>query len=128
VIAFPYVGTVKVKGLTIQEVQQRVKRALSDGYMNYPVVTVALRESRSRKFFVYGEVTKPGSYTLDDSTTVLRAVSVAGGFTKFGSSSEVKVLRARNDTVGYESIKVKIEAVMNGDSTADMLLEPGDIH
>ena len=31
---------------------------------------------------VYGEVMKPGSYPLEDNVTVLKAISIAGGFTK----------------------------------------------
>ena len=92
-----------------------------------PVVLVSLQESRSKKFFVYGEVVKPGTYQLDDNTTVLKAISMAGGFTKFGSSSRVKLLRPHEMRAGYDNIKVDIKAVMNGDSEADLLIHPGDM-
>ncbi len=98
-----------------------------DGYMKYPVVVVTLKESRSKKFFVYGEVMKPGTYYLDENATVLKAISMAGGFTKYGSSSRVKVLRPKKDSPGYEAIKVNIKAVMDGASTDDVVLEPNDI-
>jgi len=126
-ISFPYIGTVHVQGLTLAVVQHKIQSELADGYMNYPVVLVQLLESRSRKFFIYGEVIKPGSYPIEENTTVLRAISMAGGFTKFGSSSRVKILKQRKDGPGYESIKVNIKKVMNGDQQADILLETGDI-
>ncbi len=126
-ITFPYIGTVKVKGKTPAEVQEEIQSRLADGYMKYPVVSVALVESRSRKFFVYGEVMKPGVYFLDDNSTVLKAISMAGGFTKFGSSSKVKVLRMREDSPGYDTVSISIKNVMNGDSDADIILNPGDI-
>jgi len=126
-ITFPYIGTIKVKDLTITQIQKEVQDALADGYMKYPVVVVSLQESRSRKFFVYGEVIKPGSYSIAENTTVLRAISMAGGFTKFGSSSHVKVLRPKDSQAGYETIKIDIKKVMNGDSEKDILLMAGDM-
>lgn len=126
-ISFPYVGNVQVKGLTLAGAQDLLHKKLSDGYMKYPVVTVSLRESRSRKFFVYGEVIRPGSYPLEDNTTVLKAISIAGGFSKYGSSSNVKVLRPNKDKSGYSANKINMAAVMNGNSVEDMLIQPGDV-
>ena len=126
-ISFPYIGSIKVKALTIPEIQEKVQAALADGYMKHPVVVVSLQESRSRKFFVYGEIIKPGTYAIAENTTVLRAISMAGGFTKFGSSSRVKVLRPKKNEPGYETIKIDIKKVMNGDSQNDILLTAGDM-
>ncbi len=125
-VSFPFIGSVTVKGLTLSEVQEEIQAQLADGYMKYPVVSVSLKESRSRKFFVYGEVIKPGPYVLDENTTVLRAIAIAGGFTKYGSSSRVKVLRPKNEGPGYETMKINIKAVMDGDSESDVALKPGD--
>ena len=74
-ISFPYIGSIAVKDLTIPQIQEKIQNALADGYMKYPVVLVSLQESRSRKFFVYGEVAKPGTYAIAENTTVLRAIS-----------------------------------------------------
>ena len=126
-ITFPYIGTVKVKDLAVPQIKEKVRSALADGYMKYPVVVVSLQESRSRKFFVYGEVIKPGTYAIAENTTVLRAISMAGGFSKFGSSSRVKVLRPKQDEAGYETIRIDINKVMDGNSENDILLKPGDM-
>ena len=126
-ISFPYIGVINVDGKTLNEIQSLIVEKLEDGFMKYPVVTVSLQQSLSRKFFVYGEVVKPGNFLMDERTTVLKAISIAGGFTKFGSSSKVKVLREKEDSVGYETIKVNIKNVMGGATDEDILLEPGDI-
>ncbi len=126
-ITFPYIGTIKVKGLNITQIQEKVRTALADGYLKYPVVVVSLQESRSRKFFVYGEVIKPGTYAMAENTTVLRAISMAGGFSRFGSSSRVKVLRPKEAQAGYETVKIDIKKVMNGNSQDDILLKAGDM-
>jgi len=126
-ISFPYLGNVQVKGMTLNEIQEVLQKRLSEGYLKYPVIAVSLRESRSRKFFVYGEVARPGSYPLEDNMTVLKAVSLAGGFTKYASSSSVKILRLYKDRPGYEPIKISMNAVMKGDSKKDIIIQPGDI-
>jgi protein involved in polysaccharide export with SLBB domain len=125
-ITFPYIGTQQVKGLTLPRIQDHIQNELADGYIKYPVVTVYLKESRSRKYLVYGEVIRPGAYPLEDNTTVLRAISIAGGFTKFGSASRVKVLRERTGGAGYEPIKVDLKAAMDG-GDKDLVLKPGDM-
>ncbi len=126
-ISVPYIGSVYVKGKTISNIQQTIQYRLSKDYLKYPVVVVSLIESKSRNFTISGEVVKPGSYPLGDKTTVLKAISMAGGFTKFGSSSNVKILRPKKIGSGYKSIKVNIKAIINGKSEEDLLLKPGDI-
>jgi len=126
-ISVAYLGSVKVKGKTITEIQQNIQYRLSHGYLKYAVVTVSLVESRSRNFTISGEIVRPGTYPLVDNTTVLKAISVAGGFTRFGSKSKVRVLRQRPDRPGYSKIDVDVGKVMDGDARADIVLEPGDI-
>ncbi len=125
-ITFPYIGKVEVKGRTAAQVQNEIQERLADGYLKYPVVSVALKQSRSKKFYVYGEVLKPGTYFLEDNMTVLKAISSAGGFTKYGSSSRVKILRPKKESAGYDLIKVNMKLIMNG-LEKDVVLEPGDI-
>lgn len=126
-ISVPFLGTVTVKGKTITEIQRTIQYRLAQGYLKYPVITVSLIESRSRNYTISGEVVNPGTFQLQENTTVLKAISIAGGFTRFGSKSRVKILRPRKDRPGYRSIKVDLKAVIDGDANADILIEPGDI-
>lgn len=126
-ISVPYIGSVNVKGLTISAAQKIIQQKLAKGYLKYPVVTVSLVESHSRNYTISGEVNNPGNYALVENTTVLRAISIAGGFTRFGSSSRVKILRSRKDRPGYITIKVDLKAVLDGDASADIVIETGDI-
>lgn len=126
-VTFPYIGVIVAKDKTLTALQSEITTRLAEGYMKYPVVNVILKESRSRRFFVYGEVIHPGAYPIEQNTSVMRAISVAGGFTKFGSSSRVKVLRVRKDGAGYEPLKINIKDVMNGNPNADIPIYSGDI-
>lgn len=125
-ITFPYIGTVTAKGKTLADVQSDIQTRL-ESYMNKPVISISLRESRSRMYFVYGEVQKPGSYPMKDNLTAIRAISEAGGFTKYGSASKVKILRLKKDGSGNQVIPVSIKAVTNGDNKQDQRIEAGDV-
>ncbi|MDM7987072.1 MAG: polysaccharide biosynthesis/export family protein [Smithella sp.] len=126
-ISVAYIGSVQVKGKTISEIQKTIQWRLASGYLKYPVVVVSLIESNSRRYTVSGEVVRPGTYQLEDNVTVLRAISTAGGFTRFGSKSRVKLLRQYPDKPGYQSIKINLVKAMSGDAKEDILLQPGDI-
>jgi len=125
-ITFPYIGNVVVRGLTLMEVQEEIQRKLADGYMKYPVVSVSLKTSRSKKFFIYGEVVNPGAYSIEENLTTLKSISMAGGFTKFGSS-HVKVLRQVKGQARYQTLKININEVMQGKADRDIMIKEGDI-
>jgi polysaccharide export outer membrane protein len=126
-INFPYIGLVQVQGKTLTQIQETIQQRLSEGYMRYPGVSAALKKSNSRNFFVYGEIEKPGTYQLDEKTTVLKAITIAGGLNKFGSASRIKILREKENDAGYDAIKVNLKSMMEGSSQDDILLKPGDI-
>lgn len=126
-ITFPYIGKVMVKGLTLMQIQEKISTDLSD-YMKYPVVTVSLKESRSRMFFVYGEVKIPGAYPIQQNMSVLRAVSMAGGFTPVAATNDVKILRAKTgEGAGNETLSTDVSAVMQGKMQNDIKVEAGDV-
>lgn len=125
-ITFPYIGKVNVKGKTPAEIQDEIQKRLADGYLKYPLASVSLKQSQSKKFYVYGEVLRPGTYFLEDNMTALKAISTAGGFTKYGSLSRVKILRPKKEGAGYDLIKINMKHIMNGSET-DVIIEPGDI-
>lgn len=44
-------------------------------------------------FFVTGEVKKPDAYRYEDGTTIIKAITLAGGFTDKASTGRVKIIR-----------------------------------
>ena len=126
-ISVPYIGSIKVKGLTISQIQLDIEHKLAQGIFRTPVVSVTLIESRSRTFTITGAVNRPGTLPLIEGTTVLKAVTMAGWFTKFANQDKVKVLRPRKNRPGYNYLLVNIEKILNGEAQADILLQPGDI-
>ncbi len=51
---------------------------------------------RAEPFFVYGQVRNPGSYPLQRQTTVLQALSLAGGATEFAATNRIKIIRVED--------------------------------
>ena len=48
---------------------------------------------RAEMIYVLGQVANPGAYPLEPGMTVLKAISVAGGVTRLGSTKRVKIAR-----------------------------------
>jgi protein involved in polysaccharide export with SLBB domain len=86
---FDLAGGVKADGLTIEALSMALREALKHDYAN-PQVNVTLREVRSRRVWVLGRVNKPGLYPLTQPTTLLEAVSMAGGLftSRFSGTTE----------------------------------------
>ncbi len=66
-------------------------------------------------FYVTGEVKKPDSYKFEEGTTILKAVTTAGGFSEKASTGRIKIVRKKD---GKEEVleKVKMdEPVFPGD-------------
>ncbi|MGQ0644195.1 MAG: polysaccharide biosynthesis/export family protein [Elusimicrobiota bacterium] len=126
-ISFPFLGRVAVTGLTLPEVAGRVERGLSGKYVRYPSVTASLEKSSGKKFYIYGEVGAPGQYLLpDEPLTVLRALALAGGLSKGGSESKVKILRAKDGGQAYEDIRVHVGKIISGEEP-DRVIQAGDV-
>jgi polysaccharide biosynthesis/export protein len=125
-ITFPYIGNITVRGRSPSSVQKEIQERLADGYLKYPVVSVAVKQCRSKKFYIYGEVEKPGAYLMEDNMTVLKALAGAGGLSKYGSLRRVQILRPKKNSSGYETRRVDMAAIMSGKSI-DIYVEPGDI-
>jgi polysaccharide export outer membrane protein len=124
-ITFPYIGNVPVVGLSLSEIQEELQKRLADGYMEYPALSVSLKESRSRKFTIYGQVNKPGTYPVQEGLTMLRAITIAGGLISPGSTGEIKLLRPNDNGREAQVKQTQITAIINGEQE-DMPVLAGD--
>ena len=73
-VFFPYVGTVHVEGLDAEQIRALLLREFEPFY-NDPVITVNVK----LKVNITGVVGAPGHYFLDPTTTIIDALSTAGG-------------------------------------------------
>jgi polysaccharide export outer membrane protein len=95
-ISLPLAGELEAAGQTPRQLEQEITKRLQS-YISDPEVTVIVTESRSQKINILGMVARPGTYLLSGSTTVLDAISMAGGFKDFAKKKSIYVLRASPD-------------------------------
>ncbi|MCP5007674.1 MAG: hypothetical protein GY941_27630 [Planctomycetes bacterium] len=126
-ITFPYLGSLLVKGLTLTEIEKLISDKLAGGYIKYPVVSVMLVEYKYKKFYVYGEVVKPGEYKLDEIMTVFKAISLAEGITLGGIYGEVKIKRMQENRQDYQEIPVDLKGGKEDSANGEIPLEAEDI-
>jgi len=91
-ITVPLVGEVQASDQTPVQLTKTLTELLGK-YLNNPDVNVFVQEVRSKKFYIDGEVNRPGSFPLVTPTTVLEALSHAGGFKEFASPNKIRILR-----------------------------------
>ncbi|MGE5243072.1 MAG: polysaccharide biosynthesis/export family protein [Betaproteobacteria bacterium] len=70
---------------------------------------------RAELVYVFGEVRNPGGYPVQKNTTVLQALSLAGGVTDHGAMNRIHVMRIVNGV--KTQIKVKLTDVVRPEDT-----------
>ena len=111
-LSFPYLGEIRVRGMTVGALEEFITKGLKGRYLLNPQVTVTIHEYRN--FFVNGHVDKPGGYAFVPGLTVRKAISMAGGFKERASKEKINVIR-EDDVKGLPQ-RVRLEApVLPGD-------------
>ncbi|MGE0453007.1 MAG: SLBB domain-containing protein [Vicinamibacteria bacterium] len=83
---------VKASEMTPKAFERKLVTLLSDGYLKKPDVQINLKESRSDRVYVTGQVDKPGPYPLRGDRTLLTLIGDMGGLPK-DAGHEVVVIR-----------------------------------
>jgi polysaccharide export outer membrane protein len=119
-ITMALIGELTAGGLTPKQLTAQISQKLTK-FINSPEVFIVVREVRSKKFLVSGEVNRPGSYPLVSPTTVVEALVNAGGFREFANKKKIIIIR------GSERIKFNYADVIKGKGEGLTLkVEAGD--
>ena len=122
-ISLPLLDDVQAAGVTPKQLKADLTRRLAK-YITSPEVSVIVREIRSRKVAVVGEVRKPGRYDVGSRASVLDAIALAGGFNDFARRSKMVILRVEGSTV--TRIPCDYDKVVSNAQLETFLLRPGD--
>jgi protein involved in polysaccharide export with SLBB domain len=87
-ITMPLIGAITAAGKTPAELQREIHDRYVPAYFKELTVTV---HGEARYFYVNGEVRQPNKYEYNGSMSVVRAISVAGGFTDFAKRTKVQL-------------------------------------
>jgi protein involved in polysaccharide export with SLBB domain len=97
-IALPAVGPMKVAGLPLSEIEERITDAYKDYVIPHPSVFVRVSEYKTARVYVAGAVKTPGVYSLQaDQMTLSSLLTQAGGVSEAGAAV-VRILRSERLT------------------------------
>lgn len=124
-ISFDLIGDVDARGRTIEEVRVEIGTRLKE-FIVQPDVTVMLKISNSRTFFILGEINRPGAYPIVGDVTAVHALGTAGGATRMASLDEAWLVRPSRE--GELTYPIHFKAITeHGFGATNYMLQPGDV-
>jgi len=112
-IAFPLIGSLRVDGLTLEEIRQLLGARLAEsGALSNPQILVEV--DQMRPVYINGDVARPGEYPFRPGISIRQLIAVAGGFDilNFRASNPMVQLpefRAERDTAWVELMRQEIQ-------------------
>ena len=94
--SMPLIGDILAAGNTTDSVSWQVVQKLKL-FIAEPFVSTIVVEATSNRIFILGEVTNPGTYTIDGTLTALQALALAGGFTAFANKDKMILVRGAGE-------------------------------
>ena len=123
-ISLPMLNDVHAAGLTPEALAAVVSKA-GTKFVRDAGATVIVKEIRSRKIYIIGEVSRPGTFTLGSEMTVLQALGEAGGFIEGANKGNVVIVR--NEGGNERRFKFNYNEVVDGKNPSQNIrLLPGD--
>ena len=120
-IDFPFIGSINVKDLTINQAKQRIEQALNRQLNN---VSVRVRFV-SNKITILGEVTMPGDYSFyDEKVNIFQALGFAHGITPYGNKTNVTLIREKDNSIKYYYLDLTDKKIVESEN---YYLLPNDI-
>jgi len=137
-MTFPMIGKVKAAGLTVEELESALVKALQE-FVRQPKVAVSVTEFRSQPVSVIGAVTNPGVLQLQGNKSVIEVLSMVGGV-RSDAGSSIKITRkkdwgplplqdARMDPTGqFSTGEIKLQDVLGArNPEQNILIRPNDV-
>jgi len=135
-ITLPLIGTLRVKGLTANELEKEIRELLAEKYFQNPNVSVFIREYRNQRIAVMGAVEKPGVFDITGQRTILDMLGMAGGLKEdagqmlffIRSSGPVEKISQTAATGIPETLVIDLEMLLiSGDLTLNLPVAHGDV-
>ncbi len=127
-IEHPYMGKIKLMGLTESQAATKLATALRDGYLVNPKVTVSVVNYAKMRFTILGSVNAPDTYEVpaNKRITIIEAIGLGKGFQDSAKRNKVKLSRLVSGQVLEWEINVK-GMVSNPKKFQPVYLQDGDV-
>lgn len=120
------IGKVQVAGLTSTQIEAKLKALLEADILTKATVSVQVSEFASKPISVVGAVVRPGRIGSTGNTTLIQAITQAGGLTA-GHGRELYVLRTGRNGLS-EQVAIDIDQLMvQGKPELNIPLAPNDL-
>ena len=139
-ISFPRVGTLRVRGRTVDQVTNAITAAIETDFASQPNVFVSIAPAEIERtvrtpappptinIYFLGEVNAPGLKEMEPGVTFLQALSQSGGLTRFAADKRIQLRRTDARTNQQRVIKINYRALSRGASLSrDITLRDGDV-
>jgi polysaccharide biosynthesis/export protein len=123
-ISVPLLNDVQAAGYTPEQLADVLVKAATK-YIADPTATVIVKEIRSRKVYVLGEVGKPGTVPLIGEMNVLQLIATVGGLLEYADKENITIVRMENGK--EQRFKFNYKDVVKGKKIEqNIMLKPGD--
>ena len=120
------VGKVSVVGLSAAQIEAKLKAVLESSYITKATVSVQVVEFASKPISVVGAVVHPGRIGATGSTTLIQAITEAGGLAA-GHGQEIYILRTARNGLS-EQLAINVDDLMvRGNPDLNIPLAPNDL-
>jgi polysaccharide export outer membrane protein len=120
-IHLPVIGSLPAEGLTLSEFEGALQTEVAR-YVVSPHVHVEILRHESQKFYVLGEVVRPGVFPVDGDTTLVEAVSLAGGIPPTADLESATVVR------DGQLLPINLADILRrGDVSRNVYMRDGDL-
>ena len=128
-ISTPLISDMVAAGKSPSELSDDIENALTQ-YVRSPQVTVIVTGFSStfdQQIRVLGEAQQPTAIPYQAGMTVLDVMIAVGGLSEFAAGNRAKLIRLNRETGTQEEYRLRLSDLLKrGDSTANVLLKPGD--
>ena len=134
--SFPFAGTLQAGGQTVPQIENSIRTAIASNFASPPTVFVSVQpleredvvDSDVIKVYLLGEVATPGLVELDPGSTILQAIAVAGGPSRFAATKRLQLRRTDPHTHRQNVTTINYKALSVGAALSrDIVLKDGDV-
>jgi polysaccharide export outer membrane protein len=137
-LSFPLAGAVQAGGQTTTQLEAAVASALAPNFATSPTVSVSVAglapratagTTRQIDVYIMGQVANGGGLVqVDRGTTVLQALALSGGFTRFAATQRIQLRRTDPKTGAQSVYNINYRAIEQGESSiGGTVLADGDV-
>lgn len=123
-ISLPLIGDIQAAGTTAATLAKNIADKLVK-FVADPNVTVALSASKSKVYYILGQIKTPGEYPITQPIAVLQAISRAGGLLEWAKKTKIMIVSGSgaSEKIAY----FNYDEFLGGDNIGqNVTLKPGD--